>query len=147
MILCWVELAYDVHICAERTPAGIHNIQQTRENMSNTAQKSWLSPFVAITYLAVSITGVLMLFHLKMPGLHPVHQWGGLIFVLGGAVHLLLNWRLFVSYFTKSSAFWGACVGLALMVMIATLVPSKHPNKYNGHGVQTVTHSSVRVSQ
>ena len=40
-------------------------------------QKSWLSPFLFITYLATSITGIFMLFHIKFPGLYPVHKWGG----------------------------------------------------------------------
>lgn len=95
--------------------------------MVSNSQKSWLSPFVAVTCFAVALTGILLLFHLKFPGVYPIHKWGGLIFIIGGLIHLLLNWRLFVSYFKKSKAVWGAVIGALAMLLIAVAVPSKSP--------------------
>ena len=99
-------------------------------------QKSWLSPFLFITYLATSITGIFMLFHIKFPGLYPVHKWGGLAFVIAGVFHVIINWRMFASYFNKGNfkrnATLGTVIGLLLIIAIAIAIPSK--GGYGGHG-------------
>ena len=100
--------------------------------MSNQIQKAWLSPCVAVTFFAVSLTGLLMLFHLKFPGEYAIHQWGGLVFIIAGSFHLLLNWSCFTSYFRKSKAIWATVLGVAAMVVIALTVP--HDNGYHGEG-------------
>ncbi len=92
--------------------------------MSGKIRKTWLTPFMAVTYIAVAATGVIMLFHAKMPGLYSLHKWGGLIFVIAGVTHLMLNWRIFASYFKKSHAVWGACLGVIAMLVVAIAFPS-----------------------
>jgi len=100
-------------------------------------EKSWLSPFLLITYLSTSITGLLMLFHIKAPGLYPIHNWGGIIFIVAGILHLIINWKMFLSYFNKKhlkyKAMIGMMVGLFLIAIIAINAPSnghKGRNKY-----------------
>jgi hypothetical protein len=51
--------------------------QDQGEIMKYNTLKTWLSPFVASLFAAVSLTGILMLFHLQVPGTHPIHKWGG----------------------------------------------------------------------
>lgn len=100
--------------------------------MKNYAQKPWLSPFVAVTYVAVAITGILMLLHVKAPGVHSLHQWGGVLFAVAGTIHLLLNWRMLVSYFTftKQKAIWGTAFGVLALILITLVVPADE----NGRG-------------
>ncbi len=109
-------------------------------------QKSWLSPFLLITYLATSITGILMLFHIKFTGLYPVHEWVGLAFVIAGILHVVLNWKLLTSYFCKSNlklnATYGTIIGLILIIIVAFTIPSK------GHGDHSRYHANTdSVSQ
>ena len=93
--------------------------------MISSTQKPWLSPFLAVTWFAVSVTGILMLFHLKFSGMYPIHKWGGLAFIIAGAVHLVMNWRVFTSYFQKSTAVWGTLAGVLAMIVIFLAVPSR----------------------
>jgi uncharacterized membrane protein YraQ (UPF0718 family) len=96
-------------------------------------KKSWLSSLLFITYIATSVTGLFMLFHIKFPGLYPVHEWVGLAFVIAGVFHVIINWRIFVSYFSKGNlkrnATLGTVIGLILIIAIAFTIPSN-----GGHG-------------
>lgn len=95
--------------------------------MKSSTQKSWISPLIGITFIAVTITGFLMMFHLKLPGVYPIHLWGGVIFAIGGMIHLLLNWREFSSYFKNSMAIWSTTIAVMALILIALFVPSnKH---------------------
>ncbi len=101
--------------------------------MSTNVQKAWLSPLVAVTYLAVSITGIMLLLHMKYPGVYPVHQWGGIIFMVAGIFHILLNWRVFTAYVKRTPGFIGLAAGTVLMLIIAVAAPSDNGHG-NGHG-------------
>ncbi|MGD9209483.1 MAG: DUF4405 domain-containing protein [Desulfobacteraceae bacterium] len=109
--------------------------------MNSYFQKSWFSPFIAITYLAVSITGLLIWFHLKLPGVYPIHKWGGVIFIVGGIIHLLLNWRMFASYFKKSKAIWGVLFAVLTLVVITLAVP---PSDHGGRHPQSSVENSIK---
>lgn len=101
--------------------------------MSTKSKKVCLSPFVAVTYLAVSVTGVMLLMHMKYPGVYPVHKWGGILFVVAGIIHLLLNWRAFASYCKSLPGVAGLLAGVVMMLIIATAIPSDKPRGF-GHG-------------
>lgn len=101
--------------------------------MSTNVQRAWLSPFVAITYLAVSITGVMILLHMKYPGVYPIHKWGGILFMAAGIIHLLLNWRVFTAYLKRIPGVVGLVAGVALVFAIAVAVPSDR-GQGGGHG-------------
>lgn len=104
------------------------------KKMLKAAHKQWLTPFLGVTFFAVSFTGVVLLFHHKAVGMNQIHQWGGILFILGGILHLLLNWRGFQSYFRNSRAVMGVCAGvvtIALLVMFFPLAGDHGKNR--GH--------------
>ncbi|WPC72845.1 DUF4405 domain-containing protein [Vibrio porteresiae] len=68
-------------------------------------QRPYLSPFLLVCYLSTSITGILMLLHVGFPAIHPIHEWGGVAFVIGGLLHLILNWRALTTYFKPKLRF------------------------------------------
>lgn len=86
--------------------------------------KSWFSPLVAVAFIAVAVTGLFLTIHLRLPGVHALHLWSGMVFVIVGAVHLFLNRRAFVDYLKKSPALWSAAVGVLVLVLIAVALPS-----------------------
>lgn len=86
--------------------------------------KSIVSPFVAITFGAVSLSGILLLFHHKIPAVHEIHQWGGLIFLTVGIVHLILNWRTFATYFKDSRVVWCSLAGALAMALMIAIFPN-----------------------
>jgi len=123
-----------------------YNISKKGGIMSQTTQKLWLSPFLAITFGVVGITGIFMLFHLKLPGAYAVHQWGGALLLVAGMIHLFFHWKVFLSYFRQNRAVYGALAGLMLMVFIAVVVPTGHhddlsPRGYDGYGGYQTNHS------
>lgn len=108
--------------------------------MKKNSQRSWISPFTAVTFAAVAITGLLMLFHIKSPGVHQIHQWGGLVFIIFGAVHLFLNWQVFISYFRTSKAIWGTLAGAMLLIFILVAAPA------NDHGDRSHRNATSRTT-
>ncbi|HEX2973973.1 MAG TPA: DUF4405 domain-containing protein [Tepidisphaeraceae bacterium] len=77
-----------------------------------------VSPATAMTFLAVGVTGVMMLLHVRSGPLKELHELSGLVMVVLGAVHLILNWRAFLGYFKR----WQASVSAALVVIIALVI-------------------------
>lgn len=89
----------------------------------------WVSPLTAISFSIVAITGVLMLFHTRIPGMRGLHEWMGVVMVAAGLVHLLLNWKPLVSYFRHRAAVTATVVCLLLgvaIVVIAAIHDSGH---------------------
>lgn len=86
----------------------------------NIFKKSCLSGLVAISFVLVGISGVLMLFHVRIGAMTVLHEWIGLLFVLAGVLHLILNWKIFAKYCKQRSVIITiisvAILGAALML-------------------------------
>jgi hypothetical protein len=64
----------------------------------------WISPVTAITWLVVSISGLLLAFHLHIGNTLAVHEWMGYVFIAIGLLHFYLNFVPFVMCFPSRSA-------------------------------------------
>jgi hypothetical protein len=82
--------------------------------------RSWISPFTAVSFAVVAVTGVLLLVHIKGPAIKNLHQWVGLAFAVAGIVHLLINWRALAAYFRQRAAIAGVIAGI--VVSLASLL-------------------------
>lgn len=111
--------------------------------MLNSAQKPWISPFVAVTYTAVAVSGLLMLFHIKFPGVLHLHQWGGVLFLIGGTIHMLINRRILLSYFKNTKAVYGTLVGILTIVLLVSLSPHEKGGGRHGHGKGQLTYENT----
>jgi len=81
-------------------------------------KRTWISPFVAVSFFILSITGVMMLLHVKGGGIANLHEWIGVFFVIAGVLHLILNWKAFLSCFqNKQSA-----VAVIVVLVISSLL-------------------------
>lgn len=101
--------------------------------------KQWLSPFTAVTFIAVAVSGIFLLFHQKIAGMHQIHEWGGILFLLAGLLHAAMNWRSLISYFSNKRAVLGAGAGVVCIVVLITFFPlSQHGGKDQGnrHGAR-----------
>ncbi|MFT5729320.1 MAG: hypothetical protein ACI8PB_003485 [Desulforhopalus sp.] len=110
--------------------------------MFNSTQKPWISPFVAVTYTAVAVSGILMLLHIKFPGVLHIHQWGGILFLIGGTIHMLINWRILISYFKNTKAVYGALAGILMMVLLVSLSPQENGGGRHGYGKGQLTYEN-----
>ena len=80
--------------------------------------KTWLSPFVAVAFAVIAVTGVMLFFHIKSGPIMALHEWFGWLFAIAGTVHLLLNLRPLLAYLRRPVALISLGVGLALVALL-----------------------------
>jgi nitroreductase len=88
--------------------------------LSSSTSRTCVSPIVAVTFVIVSVTGILMLLHVQASGINNLHEWIGVLFVAAGLFHLVLNWKAFLPYLKKrigvAAAAFALLLGVALYV-------------------------------
>lgn len=82
--------------------------------------RSWATPLTVGAFLLISVTGILMFFHLETGLSKVAHEWLGWFLVFGVAAHLWLNWRAFTTYFKRPAAM--AIMGAGALVLAASLL-------------------------
>lgn len=81
-----------------------------------------------------------MLFHVRLPGFHVLHQWLGLVFVIAVVLHLIMNWRMFVNYLSNKKAAIGLIAAVLLSVFIVSVAPQGQPHGGDGDRDRDRTH-------
>ncbi len=106
--------------------------------------KAWLSPFVAVAFVVIAVTGVLLFFHFKNGPIMVLHEWFGWAFVVAGTVHGVLNIRPLMAYLRQTAALVSLGVALILVVGL-TLAGAGHEHGHGRHGprVQPTSSSSA----
>jgi hypothetical protein len=99
--------------------------------------RTWTSPIAAVAFVALSVSGIMMLFHVKMQAIKDLHEaignlhkWMGFVFAVVGIIHLILNWRLLLSHLNKKVGM--AAAMLTLIVCIAFMVFHGAPKQRPG---------------
>jgi len=80
--------------------------------------RTCLSPFVPVAFVVIAVPGLLLFFHVKNGPIMALHEWFGWLFVIAGAVHLLLNLRPLLAYLKQPAALISLGVGLALVAFL-----------------------------
>ena len=99
----------------------------------NKQHKVWLSPLLGVLFMAVAVSGLLMFLHLEVPGFKAIHEWGGLIVMVLGILHLVINWKSFAGYFPRKTAVIGAAAGILVLVLAVLIAPDHHDNHSYGY--------------
>lgn len=94
--------------------------------------KAALSPFVAVAFLVLSATGILLFFHLPSGPVKVLHEWFGWLFVIGGTLHVLLNGRPLLAYLRQRVGL--ISVGCALVFVVALFAAGSHGPNDGPHG-------------
>ena len=63
------------------------------------------------------------MFHIGFDGMKSIHEWGGVIFVIIGIIHLTLNWRIFTKYFQSKKAMLGIVTGVVILLVTMLISP------------------------
>jgi len=100
--------------------------------MKSLFQKTILSPFVAVGFSVISITGVLLFLHVKNGPIIVLHEWFGWAFVVSGLIHVLLNLRPLLSYLTLRKGLWSFAAALVLTLGLGLLGLTRKPGP-RGH--------------
>ncbi len=75
-------------------------------------QSKYSTPITIATFAVVAITGVMMFFHFKPGGTVAVHEWVGMLFVVGAFLHMATHNKSLVGHFKRRAS----------MVLIVLLV-------------------------
>ena len=83
--------------------------------------REWATPLTIGAFGLMSVTGLLMFFHLDT-GLNKLaHEWLSWAMIAGVAAHAFVNWPAFKRYFTSSRQ-GRAIIGLAAVVLALSFV-------------------------
>ena len=109
--------------------------------------RSWATPLVIGAFVVMSISGILMFFHLDSRLTNMAHEWGGWVLVAGGLAHLLLNWRPFTIYLRRPLAVGIMAVCVAILGL--SFVPQGSSLRDRGYDfdmvVDTMSNASVET--
>lgn len=91
---------------------------------------------MAILFVILCITGVLMLFHVRVPlmSFKFLHIIMGLAFIVLGSIHLVLNWTKFKSYLMHRSVVIALVLGIFVSLALSFLGPTKTDGRHEFHG-------------
>ncbi len=95
--------------------------------------RAWITPITVWTFIVVAITGIMMLFELRLPYIKGFHEWIGLAFAIAGLFHLITHWRTFCSYFTRRETML-ALAGVVVLMLLLSFIggDEKGPHGPNG---------------
>lgn len=96
--------------------------------------RNCLSPATALCFSLIALSGVLMFFHIRVPGIKVLHEILGLLFVVVGTWHVVLNWRAFCKCLGCRTAKVTLAVGLLLSIGLMTLGAGHDQHEGRGPG-------------
>ncbi len=59
------------------------------------------TPLTIGSFFISAITGIVIFFHFRIGLVRPAHEWLSWFLVLGGLLHIITNWKSFISYCSK----------------------------------------------
>ena len=74
----------------------------------------WAGPLTIGSFVVVAVTGIMLFFHCSIGATKLAHEWLGWLLIIGGAAHLLVNWKTFLAYLRKPA-------GIAIMASLCIL--------------------------
>ena len=88
--------------------------------MDTATLRRWATPLTIGAFMLMSITGILMFFHIN-PGISKVaHEWLSWAMVIGVGLHVVTNWKVFSRYFSQKAAV--GIIGLFAILTIASML-------------------------
>lgn len=105
--------------------------------------RKWATPLTVGSFLIMSVTGILMFFHIDS-GLNGfVHEWAGWAMVAGVMAHLVLNWRAFTVYFKRPAA--KALMGAGALVLALSFIPATGGGSPVQSVMEALAHTDVQT--
>ena len=86
-----------------------------------TTLRKWATPMTIGSFLIMSVTGILMFYHLDSGLNKTVHEWASWAMIAGVSAHLLMNWRAFTTYFKRPLA--RGIIGVGALVLALSFLP------------------------
>jgi len=90
--------------------------------MTKIKKKELATSITTFTFMIISITGILMFFHILDQYTEALHKILGLVFVMFAIAHIFFNWKSMKNYFKKKTFIYAAI--LTLMISLVFIVKS-----------------------
>lgn len=88
--------------------------------MDTTTLRRWATPLVIGSFMLMSITGVMMFFHIEAGIIKAAHEWLSWAMLIAVGLHLVIHWRAFSRYFSQKAAI--GVIGLFAVVTVASML-------------------------
>jgi len=108
------------------------------------SMRSWATPLVIGSFLVMSVSGILMFFHLDSRLTNLAHEWGGWVLVAGVLAHLLLNWRPFTIYLRRPLAV--GIIAVCVAILGLSFVPQGSSLRDRGYDFDMVVDAMSNAS-
>ena len=87
--------------------------------------RNFSTPMIMASGLVITVSGIMMFFHLEKDLVKLMHEWIGLVMAVGVLLHIQFHWRAFKRYLTKKSGI-AVIIGILLASSaIALTAPDK----------------------
>ncbi|MEJ1240525.1 DUF4405 domain-containing protein [Chryseolinea sp. T2] len=83
--------------------------------------RKYITPLIALIFVVVATTGILMFFHFFDGYTEVVHELLGISFVACAGFHVMVNWPALKTHFGKNVFFPALIIVLGLSISIVTL--------------------------
>ena len=106
-------------------------------------KKNIVTPATIALFLAISISGIMLFYHLKSNWVHEAHEWIGMAFVIAALWHATMHWRSVKGYVKRRVS----VVVLALFVLgsIGVIVGTSSPATGGPRAVlEKLSHQPIR---
>jgi hypothetical protein len=102
-----------------------------------TNSKGWICAVVAVAFITLAISGLLMLLHTNLPlDMKHLHIVMGIVFIVAGLIHLVLNRNTFTTHFKNRSTIIAAVATVAVASALLFIAPDQDggPHRYGRGG-------------
>jgi len=89
--------------------------------MNTVPLKSWATPLAIGAFTISAVTGLLIFFDIETGIVEPAHKWLSWLLISGVILHVLLNWKPFIGYFSQKTG--KAIIGIAILFTITSVLP------------------------
>ena len=90
--------------------------------MNTATLRRWATPMTIGAFMLMSITGILMFFHIQLGITKVAHEWLSWAMVIAVSLHVVTNWKVFARYFSQKAAV--GIIGLfAVLLLTSMLIP------------------------
>ena len=79
----------------------------------NDLYQKYATPFTTGLFLVSLISGLALFFHIGQAYFHGMHEWLSIVLIVPFILHVMKNWRPFVSYFKRPPMMIALVVSLA----------------------------------
>jgi hypothetical protein len=90
--------------------------------MNLSEMRNWATPLTIGTFIVTGVSGILLFFKINLGISKEIHEWIGILMVLGCIIHSISNWKAFKNYFTKPVGL--TVVGIFLVLGAISFVTS-----------------------